>query len=144
MIALNTRRVVLAGLAAGVVLNVIDFIGNTFILGGRTQMELDAVNPLLWSALNNPRNIFVFVGLDFTVGILVVWLYAAIRPRYGAGPATALRAGVFAWLLSSLMWSFFTLMGIYSVTTFAVSSVLEFVNFVAAAWVGGLLYREAD
>ncbi len=34
----------------------------------------------------------------FVVAIAAIWLYAAIRPRYGPGPATALRAGFVVWL----------------------------------------------
>ena len=41
-------------------------------------------------------------GLIFTIGwgLTAVWLYAAIRPRYGAGARTAVRAAVVVWLLS--------------------------------------------
>ncbi|HSE60477.1 MAG TPA: hypothetical protein VLA99_17380 [Nitrospiraceae bacterium] len=30
-----------------------------------------------------------------------LWLYAAIRPRFGAGPKTALYAGLGVWVLGS-------------------------------------------
>ena len=32
-------------------------------------------------------------GLEFVFGLLLAYLYAAIRPRFGAGWGTALRAG---------------------------------------------------
>jgi len=140
--AINAKRVIIPGLAAGFVLNVIDFVSNMFILGGRTQNDLLAVNPILWDALNRPGLIAVFVAIDFALGILLVWLYAAIRPRFGPGPATAIRAGLAAWLLTTLMWSFFYLMGIYSGATFALSGLVALVNMLAAAWVGGRLYSE--
>ncbi len=140
--AINAKRVLIPGLAAGVVLNVIDFASNMFLLGGRTQNDLLAVNPILWDALNRPSLIAVFVGIDFVLGFLLVWLYAAIRPRFGPGPATAIRAGLFAWLLSTLMWSFFYLMGVYSGATFALSGLVALVNMLAAAWVAGKLYSE--
>lgn len=140
--AINAKRVIIPGLAAGLVLNVIDFVSNMFILGGRTQNDLLAVNPILWDALNRPSLIAVFVAIDFVLGVLLVWLYAAIRPRFGPGPATAIRAGLFAWLLSTLMWSFFYWMGVYSGATFALSGLVALVNMLAAAWVGGRLYTE--
>ncbi len=143
MAAINTGKVVTAGLAAGVVLNVIDLVVNTFILGNRMKAELDAVNPQLWNAMNDPRNIAWFVALDFLLGILIVWLYAAIRPRFGPGPATAVRAGVFAWIVASLMWLYFYFMGLTSLTSYAMGGVLALVNFMAAAWVGGRLYAES-
>ena len=39
----------------------------------------------------------MFLAWGFLVGIFAVWLYAAIRPRYGAGPKTALCAGAAVW-----------------------------------------------
>lgn len=140
--AINPKRLLIPGLAAGVVLNVIDFVSNMFLLGGRTQNDLLAVNPILWDALNRPSLIAVFVAIDFVLGFLLIWLYAAIRPRFGPGPATAIRAGLAAWLLTTLMWSFFYLMGIYSGATFALSGLVALVNMLAAAWVGGRLYSE--
>ena len=142
MAAINTPKVITSGLAAGLVLNVIDFLSNTHVLGSRSQMELSVVNPSIWAALNEPGNIAWFVAIDFVLGLLLVWLYAAIRPRFGEGPATAIRAGVFAWILSSLMWSFFHFMGLMSMTTYLLSGVVALVNFVAAALVGGKLYSE--
>jgi uncharacterized membrane protein len=144
MAAINTGKVVTAGLAAGLVLNVIDFVANTFILGNRMKAELDAVNPQLWSAMNDPKNIAWFVALDFLLGILIVWLYAAIRPRFGAGPSTAVRAGVFAWVVASLMWLYFYFMGLTSMASYAMGTILALLNFVVSAWVGGRLYAEAD
>lgn len=44
-------------------------------------------------ALGKPElSINQIVGFNITglaYGIFIVWLYAAIRPRYGAGPKTA-------------------------------------------------------
>jgi hypothetical protein len=44
-----------------------------------------------------------FIALTFLGGVLAVWLYAAIRPRYGAGPKTAAAAGLALWLISYLL-----------------------------------------
>lgn len=143
MAAINTGKVVTAGLTAGLVLNVIDFVSNTFILGNRMKAELDAVNQSLWNAMNDTQNIAWFVALDFALGVLLVWLYAAIRPRFGAGPATAVKAAVFTWIVASMMWLYFYFMGLTSMASYATGATLALVNFIAAAWVGGRLYAEA-
>jgi hypothetical protein len=44
---------------------------------------------------------FNLIGLAY--GILMVWLYVAIRPRYGAGPKTAALAGLAAWAIGTLL-----------------------------------------
>lgn len=43
-----------------------------------------------------------FVCVDLAMGIWAIWLYAAIRPRYGPGPRTAIIAGFAWWFIKSL------------------------------------------
>ncbi len=142
MAAINLKGVLKAGLAAGVVLNGIDFLSNTFVLGKGMEADLNAINPLLWTAMTDPGNIVVFVAIDFILGLLLAWLYAAMRPRFGPGPRTALRAGLFSWVVATLMWSYLLLMGLSSIGNFTLGGVISLANFLAAAWVSGWLYRE--
>lgn len=142
MAPINTKRVLLAGLAAGVVMNVIDFAANTFVTGGRMHAELTAVNLTLWANLNMPAKMPVFFAIDFVLAILLVWLYAAIRPRFGSGPRTAIIAAVFVWLVSGALGYIYVLMGLFSTANFAMNSAVGLVNFAASAWVGGKFYSE--
>jgi hypothetical protein len=84
--------VLLGGLVAGFVINV-------FFLGP----GLGAAH-LPWGLA--PREIVVvtvlMVVLVFLVTILVTWLYAALRSRYGPGLRTAAMAGVVSGLLLGL------------------------------------------
>src|SRR2546423_15622831 len=43
--AINIPKVLVGGIAAGVVINVIDFVANTYILGARMKAETDAFKP---------------------------------------------------------------------------------------------------
>src|SRR5438552_15041588 len=55
------------------------------------------------------RVLVVLTG--FVQGIATVCLYAAIRPRFGAGPSTAAIAALSVWFLTSwmhLVWAVFT------------------------------------
>ena len=142
MSPVNPKRVLVAGLAAGLVMNVIDFAANTFVTGGRMQAELTAVNPQLWSNLNMPAKMPVFFIIDFVLGILLVWLYAAMRPRFGPGPRTAITAALFVWLISGTLGYIYVLMGLFSTANFAMNSAVGLINFAASAWVGGKLYAE--
>src|SRR2546428_12370228 len=47
--------------------------------------------------------ILLFVIFDFLFGIFLIWLCAAIRPRFGAGPRTAVLAGFAIWGLYGLL-----------------------------------------
>ena len=66
--------------------------------------------------------------MALALGFLGVWLYAAIRPRYGAGPKTALRVAFFLWL------TFWTLAALQNV---ALGTVPH--NLVAVGMFGGLV-----
>ncbi len=43
-----------------------------------------------------------WVVLDFLWGILLSYLYTAIRSRFGPGPSTAIRAGLLLWVAAVL------------------------------------------
>ena len=86
----NWGRVILGGLAAGVIINAFEYGGHRVLLDEAWTAAFRALGktPAGWST---------FIPANFVVGILVVWFYACLRPRYGAGPKTALRAGLSAW-----------------------------------------------
>src|SRR5262249_47722830 len=87
------------------------------------------------------KTIAVWVILGFVMGIASVWLYAAIRPRYGAGAATAARAGVTVWFFGSLICTVvFVNMGLFPFRVLPV--VWELAQAVIATVVGAWLYRE--
>jgi hypothetical protein len=46
----------------------------------------------------------LYLVTTIPLGLLLAWLYAAIRPRFGPGPATALRAGGFLWVATWLIY----------------------------------------
>jgi hypothetical protein len=82
---INLGRVFVGGLAAGLVINVGEFILNGPILGEPWQAAMKSIN----RAPIGGQAIAGFVVLAFLVGIGAVYTYAAVRARYGAGPKTA-------------------------------------------------------
>lgn len=93
---INAGRVLLGGLLAGLVINVGEFILNEPLLGDQWAFLMESMG------LEAPSGatIGVFVVEGFLLGIVAVWLYAAIRPRFGAGVKTAVLAGLAVWLLA--------------------------------------------
>jgi len=93
MAGINFSRVLLGGLAAGVILNAGEFLLNEVLF--KTQLE-ETVTRL---HVERPGLIFnsLASGLTLLLGIVVVLLYALIRTRLGPGPKTALMAGALAW-----------------------------------------------
>jgi hypothetical protein len=94
------------------------------------------------SALTPPA-VAVFIALGFVVGIVTVWVYAAIRPRLGAGPKTAICAGLTVWALSSLYSAVGQLpLGIVPTRLILIVAVWELVQTPIAAVAGAWLYKE--
>ena len=93
---INRRKLLVAGLAAGIVLNIIDFLSNGVILSARMQADANAFKAGLGDemAAMGGAQIAVYVFFDLIVGFLLAWTYAAIRPRFGPGPRTALYVGL--------------------------------------------------
>jgi hypothetical protein len=140
MAGINTAGVVKGGLAAGLVMNISETILNVPVAGARMEAELAAHNlpPVTGGA------IAAFVLICFAVGILTVWMYAAMRPRLGPGPKTAICAGLFVWAIGYLWCGLvLSLIGVQSWGLAILGIVWGLVEMVVASWVGGYLYSEA-
>ena len=100
---INMQKVIIGGLVAGLVLNVVDMVLFGVVLKDDMAAAMAALNKPAMSNAQIPW----FVFLDFVFGVFLVWLYAAIRPRFGAGPGTAVKAGLAVWFAAGLMQALF-------------------------------------
>jgi hypothetical protein len=100
MSKINWGRVILGGLVAGLIVNLSEFLLNAVILKDDWDKAMAALGR---PAGDSAGQITFYLVYGFVIGIFALWLYAAIRPRYGAGPKTALGAGVAVWILGYLM-----------------------------------------
>jgi hypothetical protein len=136
----NRVRVVLGGLLAGVVINVVEYVVNGVLLKADWAAAMQSLGR---SGDLSSKAIALFNVWGFLVGIVAVWLYAAIRPRYGAGAGTAARAGLATWafvvFLANL--SFYPL-GILPTRLLAITSAVEIVELVVATMIGASIYKE--
>ncbi|MGB8030606.1 MAG: hypothetical protein WCF30_13210 [Terracidiphilus sp.] len=137
---INMGRVLIAGLVAGIVGDILGYLVDGVFLApqwtaGNKALGLGATttSQLIW---------FNLLGLVF--GIASIWLYAAIRPRFGAGIKTAVVAGVAAWVIGTLLpnLGFMWVGGLYShgLTTYTTAGGL--IESVAGTIVGAYLYKE--
>lgn len=136
---INWGRVIAGGLGAGVVLNLGEWLLHDVILADR--MEASAAEMGLGPPTGS--DIGIFVAMAFGLGILLVWLYAAIRPRYGPGPKAAILAGFFAWILLYLFWYAYNIAWeIFPQDIVGISTIWGLFELPIATLVGGWLYRE--
>jgi hypothetical protein len=136
---INMQKVIIGGLIAGVVLNVVDTVVYGVVLKNQIAAAMAALNKPAMSNAQIPW----FVFLDFVCGIFLVWLYAAIRPRFGAGPATAVKAGLIGWfaigLINALfMWHLAIYPHGFTITTL----VIYLIEAPLAVVVGAKFYTE--
>jgi hypothetical protein len=140
--AINTQKVLLGGIAAGVVMNVVDFVSNKFILGARMMAESEAFKPGMAASMMTTSVMVSSIVMDLALGILLIWTYAAIRPRFGPGLKTAVYAAVLFWLLAGIFFSGYLHMGMMSSGLWWSFAIVGLVNFLLAAWVGARMYSE--
>jgi hypothetical protein len=133
---INSARVILGGIVAGVVSSVLEgALG--FLMRSEWEAAMRNMKPpggavmaahLLWSLV---------------VGVAAIWLYAAIRPRYGPGAATALRAGFAVWLFVHATFSLAAgTMDLLPQKIMLISAAWSLPASLAATLTGAWLYRE--
>ncbi len=87
---MNVKKLLLATLVVGVVMNIVDFVVQGQLLAG-LYANLSIFNkqpPIPW----------LVVG-DFVTALVFVWVYDKVRSSFGAGPAGGALYGVYAGIL---------------------------------------------
>lgn len=141
MSRMNAGRIVIGGLVAGLVMNVIDAGANGYVLAAQWQAEANALNGTIMNQAATMSTVG-WVIVDFLLGIATVWTYAAIRPRFGPGPRTAMIAAGVMFVVGHLFYASYVFTGLFSVSLIAASSLGGLVAVAAGAYVGGALYQE--
>lgn len=138
----NWKRVLLGGLVAGIVINVLSVISVELFFKKMVERESAVPNPAL---RETPELIIFFIVFYLIIGILAVWLYSAIRPRYGAGIKSALLAGIAFWVLNQLMpvlgYGYIGLLSSPS-NVLVIQSIRYLVMLVAGTLAGAWVYKE--
>ena len=139
MAQVNTGRVVLGGLLAGVIINASQVVANLWVFAG----QFEEVTADLGVEAPGGTAIAIYVVFAFILGIAAVWIYAAIRPRFGPGPQTALMAGGAMWLLARA-WPMTDFTVFLSLPTglFVMGLIWTLVEALLATVAGAWLYRE--
>jgi len=134
---MNVKRVFLGGLIAGIVY----FFGDGLVHGLLLKQQWAAI--LRANTQQTMHSPAYYLPYDLLKGWAVVWIYAAIRPRFGPGPKTAVLAGFVGWLLAIPV----PLLGLLPMNFFgaqfvALWSIYGVFPMTVGALVGGWIYRE--
>jgi hypothetical protein len=136
---INVGRVIVGGLLAGLIVNVSEFVLNTVVIGADMEAAMKALNaPPIGGG-----QIMWFVILGFVMSIALVWLYAAIRPRFGPGVTTAVYAALLVWVLAyAYPTAFMLVMKLFPQGLMMISLVWGLVEVVVAGIAGAWAYKE--
>lgn len=137
---INLGRVLLAGIVAGIVSDILGYLVDGVWLASRWSDDLAALgkpdftnNQVIW-----------FNVLGIVSGIVLIWIYAAIRPRLGAGFGTALIAGFVVWVIGSLIpnLGFMWIGHLFTRHLAALTTAGALVETLVGAVAGAALYKE--
>ncbi len=139
--SIDRGRWILGGLVAGVVINLGEFVCNEVLFGERWKAAMADLGKTMPTG---GKVIAIWLAWGFLLGLGLVWLYAAIRPRYGAGPRTAVCAALATWFLVSVLGSIAMCnLGIVPRDLLAMTSAWSLVEYVLASLAGAWVYKEA-
>jgi hypothetical protein len=137
---IHNKGVLVGGLIAGAVLSMSDVL----LYGSVLKAPMEAA----WRAAGRPRmtdlqrtlEVPASIFLDFVVGIVLMWLYAAMQPRFRASLGTAVRAGLVAWFLAALLCAAFMFQGVMPLGIMNITILVLLVEYPLAVVLGAKLY----
>lgn len=139
MSAIDVERWIGGGIAAGALIWVLE--GAASVLYIDRMEEAMAAHGL---SMEMTAGIFLSsVAVSLVSGLVVVFVYAAARPRFGPGPKTAVIAALVLWLGGYLLTLIgYRMMGLFPDSLLALWGVVGLVELVLAGLLGGWIYRE--
>ena len=138
----NWQRVILGGLLAGVIIDIIEWVTNGMIFAKDWATVMAHLN----STTNfSVKQILAMNAWGLLTGIAMIWLYAAIRPRFGAGPKTAVLAGAALWFMEYALGGMFPVFAhLFPLGLAIITTLIGLVEAVVAALAGAAIYKEAS
>ncbi len=139
MKGINVGRWIAGGVAAGILMWILEGAASTIYLGDM-QAALEA------HGLSTEMSAGVFlisVAVSLIVGLTLVFFYAAVRPRFGPGPGTAVIVAVALWIggyLLSLLG--YQMLGLFPGRLLILWGAVGLVEMILASLLGGWVYRE--
>ena len=140
MAKINLGRVILGGIVAGILMDIFEAVSNGFALD---KQWAEVMTTLGKSSAISSKQAIAFNVWGLVVGILMVWLYAAMRPRLGAGPKTALCASFVIWVTAYALGSATPVfLQLIPVDLTAIALAVGLVETTVAGLAGAYFYKE--
>jgi hypothetical protein len=138
---INVVRLIVGGIVAGIAIDLLDYLVDGVWLAPRWAYGMG----LLGKPGFSPVQDIWFNVLGLLTGIAAIWIYAAIRPRFGAGAKTAIIAGLAVWFIGVFLPNvgFMYVSQLFSKHLTLYTTLGGLVEVVFGTLAGASVYREA-
>jgi len=138
---INIGRWIVCGAIAGIVVDLLGTLIDGWMLGARWAAGMRELGHPPFTAT---QSLWVNV-VGLLVGLAAIWIYVGIRPRFGAGPRTAVYAALAVWVVGYLApdAGFMVIPHLFSHHLAVYTTLGAMVEVVAGTLVGAGLYKEA-
>jgi hypothetical protein len=134
------RRLLLATLVSGIVMNGLDGLVNgvLFLEEFRANAVRLGLDP---AAAQSPLGLVTWVALDFVFAFVLAWIYGVLRRTDTSGVATALKAGAVLYVPTTGVILGFGVLGMLTGSLLVKMVVSGLVDVAAGAIVAGKVYE---
>lgn len=137
---ISLRRWMMSGIAAGLLIWLMEGAASAIYL----DAMIAALEPRGLALDTTPSGIVLSLVVSLLAGLTLIFLYAAVRPRFGPGPRTAVTVAIVLWAGSTLIALIgYRMLDLFPLGLLASWGATGLVEFVIAALAGGWIYRES-
>jgi hypothetical protein len=142
MPSINWTRLIVGGLVAAIIM----FVTDGFFHEKVVNADWQAVYAGLKAATPEPHGtgLAYFAIFELGRGMISLLLYATMRAYFGAGPKTAVLAGIAGWIVFSLTGPVqFIPLGFFSTTLWLKVGAFHLLTSIIATLAGAAIYKDA-
>ncbi len=139
---INWGRLILGSLVAAIIM----FVTDGFMHEALLKADWTAVYEGLRAVQPQPHStsMVYFAVFELGRGFIAMMFYVTMRTLFGAGPKTAVLAGVVAWIAFSLAGpAQFIPLGFFSNALWLKAGAMHFITTIVATIAGAALYKDA-
>jgi hypothetical protein len=139
---MNIGRLIAGGLVAGLIINIAEGVTNGAILGQQWKQWAAKMAPVTQQP-TNAEAMTLWTILAFALGLIAIWMYAAVRPRLGPGPKTAIIVGLVLWILYwPLVTVQHTALGTVPINMEVIGDIGGLIGAILGVLAGAAIYKE--
>ena len=139
---INWGRLILGGLIAAIIMFVTDGFIHEKLVKADWMALYDALRAT--PPEGHAANMIYFAIFELGRGFTAMMFYVLMRAFYGAGPKTAVCAGIVGWIAFSLTGPVqFIPLGFFSTALWLKVGALHFITSIIATIAGAALYKDA-